>query len=110
MTKEAEVEDEAEVEVEAVGIAKNEEKIINKLKMKKEVSTTLYMVEDAIVEEAAKRIDTISIVIIMVNMIITQVNAISKKRWRRMLILKVFVCTRSLYSFGIMTGDWVFSR
>jgi hypothetical protein len=91
MTKEAEVEDEAEVEVEveveAVGVAKVEEKVIDKLKMKKEVPTTLHVVEDAVVEEAAERIDTISIVTIVANMVITQVNAIPKKRWRRVLIL-----------------------
>jgi hypothetical protein len=50
MTKEVEV----EVEVEAVGMAKDEEKVINKLKMKKEVSTTLHIIEDAVVKEAAE--------------------------------------------------------
>jgi DNA-directed RNA polymerase specialized sigma24 family protein len=68
---EAEVEDKAEVEVEAVGVAKDEEKVTDKLKMKKEVPTTLHVVEDTMVEEAAERIGTISIVIIMANMVIT---------------------------------------
>jgi hypothetical protein len=78
---------EAEVEVKAVGVAKDEKKVIDKLKLKKEVPTTLHMVEDAVVEEAAERIGTISIVTIVANMVITQVNAIPKKKWRRMLIL-----------------------
>jgi hypothetical protein len=78
---------EAEVEVKAVGVAKDEKKVIDKLKMKKEVPTTLHMVEDTVVEEAAERIGTISIVTIVANMVITQVNAIPKKKWRRMLIL-----------------------
>jgi hypothetical protein len=38
------------------------------------------MVEDAIVEETAERIDTISIITIVVNMVIMQVNAILKKK------------------------------
>jgi hypothetical protein len=77
MTKE--VED--EVEDEAMGVVEAVKKVIDKLKMKKEVPTTLHVVE------AAERIGTISIIIIMANMVITQVNAIPKKRWRGMLIL-----------------------
>jgi hypothetical protein len=50
MTKETEVED----EVEAVGMAKDEEKVMDKLKMKKEVPTTLHVVEDAVMEEVAE--------------------------------------------------------
>jgi hypothetical protein len=45
---------EAEVQIEAVGVAKDEEKVIDKLKMKKEVPTTLHMVDDTVIEEATK--------------------------------------------------------
>jgi NAD+--asparagine ADP-ribosyltransferase len=78
-TKEVEVKDEEEAEVEAM----------DKVKMIKEVTTrtTIHAVEDAIVEEAADQIGTMFIVIIMVNMVIMQVNVIPRRRWRRMLIL-----------------------
>jgi hypothetical protein len=88
-TKEVEVKDEEEAEVEAMGAAKDEEKVMDKVKMIKEVTTrtTIHAVEDAVVEEATDQIGTMLIVIIMVNMVIMQVNVISRRRWRRMLIL-----------------------
>jgi DNA integrity scanning protein DisA with diadenylate cyclase activity len=72
-----------------VGAAKDKEKVVDKVKMMKEVTTriTIHAVEDAVVEEAADQIGTILIVIIMTNMVIMQVNVIPRRMWRRMLIL-----------------------
>jgi DNA integrity scanning protein DisA with diadenylate cyclase activity len=72
-----------------VGAAKDKEKVVDKVKMMKEVTTriTIHAVEDAVVEEAADQIGTILIVIIMANMVIMQVNVIPRRMWRRMLIL-----------------------
>jgi hypothetical protein len=55
-----------------VGMAKDEEKIVEKVKMMKEVTTrtTIHMVEDAVVEDAADQIGTMLIIIIVANMVI----------------------------------------
>jgi hypothetical protein len=68
----AEIKDEEEAEVEAVGAAKDEEKVVDKVKMMKEVTTrtTIHAVEDAVVEEAADQIGTMLIVIIVAHMVI----------------------------------------
>jgi hypothetical protein len=57
-----------------VGAAKDEEKVVDKVKMMKEVTTrtTIHAVEDAVVEEAADQIGTMLIVIIVANMVIMQ--------------------------------------
>jgi hypothetical protein len=55
-----------------VGMAKDKEKVVDKVKMMKEVTTRtiIHTVEDAVVEDAADQIGTMLIIIIMANMVI----------------------------------------
>jgi hypothetical protein len=65
-----------------VGAAKDEEKVVDKVKMMKEITTrtTIHAIEDAVVEETADQIGTMLIVIIMTNMVIMQVKCYSEKK------------------------------
>jgi hypothetical protein len=55
-----------------MGTAKDEEKVVDKVKMMKEVTTrtTIHTVEDAVVEDVADQIGTMLIIIIVANMVI----------------------------------------
>jgi hypothetical protein len=70
-----------EVEVvEAIEVA-----VVDKTKMKKKLTTTttttttMHVIEDAIMVKAVDQIDTVLIVIIMVNMVIMQVSVIKSQ-------------------------------
>jgi hypothetical protein len=54
--------------------------VVDKVKMKKEPTTTMHVVEDTVMVETVAQIDTMLIVIIVINMVIMQASIIMSRR------------------------------
>jgi hypothetical protein len=53
--------------------------VMDKVKMKKEPTTTMHVVENAVMVETVAQIGTMLIIIIVINMIIIQASVIMRK-------------------------------